>query len=314
MVDLVVDAHDGIKLSVRDHGGEGPPVVLLHGAGAHLVSVGYLARQLRDFHVVSMDQRWSGRSGDSDRYDWADLVRDVEAVVGALGLENPAVIGHSWGGMIAAHYGRAHPEAPGVVNLDGHGLVPDPALFDGMSEEEARAALGEIDQINQIEMGSAGASGDESWYQDARNALLAPLITSGMKPTIVDDFARRSFVKVGDGIYTTRPAPTLYSGLEGDLGLFDLYREVGCPLLVLDASRSAPTGRRALDAQMAAYRRGLTKVLASLGAEVPNLTVVHLPDADHQSIVAGDAAQVAQIVRRFVRPADPEPGNEVDTG
>jgi hypothetical protein len=51
---------------------------------------------------------------------------------------------------------------------------------------------------------------------------------------------------------------------------------------------------------MASYRRGLSKALAALDAEVANLTVVHLPDVDHQSIVGRDAVEVAGIVRHFI--------------
>jgi hypothetical protein len=58
---------------------------------------------------------------------------------------------------------------------------------------------------------------------------------------------------------------------------------------------------------MAAYRRGLTKALAALEAEVSNLAVVHLPDADHQSIIGRDAAQVAEIVRTFLTTAPRTP-------
>src|SRR5688572_18815296 len=110
VTDLFVDAHDGIRLAVRDHGGDGRPLVLLHGAGTHLLSLEQLAANLSDFRVVATDVRWSGWSGDSPVYDWRDLVRDVESVIDALSLDAPVVAGHSWGGMIAAHYGVAHPE------------------------------------------------------------------------------------------------------------------------------------------------------------------------------------------------------------
>ncbi|MEV1118883.1 alpha/beta hydrolase [Actinosynnema sp. NPDC049800] len=36
--------------------------------------------------------------------------------------DNPAVLGTSLGGMIAALWGRRHPECPALINIDGHGV------------------------------------------------------------------------------------------------------------------------------------------------------------------------------------------------
>ena len=313
MRDFFVDAHDGIRLAARDHGGDGPELVLLHGAGSHLGGVGYLARHLRDFHVVSMDARWSGWSGDADTYDWGDLVRDVEAVRDAAGLTNPSVVGHSWGGMIAAHYGAAHPEAPAVVNLDGHGVARDPALFDGLSPDEVVTALADLDELRQTEIGASIRTGDEAWYRQQAETMAAQLGASGLKPALVEEFVARSFADHGDGTFSARPAPTLLEGLVGDLGLFDLYRRVRCPLLVLDTPKATSLGQAHLDAHFLAYRRGLTKALDALAAEVPTLTVVHLPHVDHQSIAAQDAPEVAEVVRRFVQSASASASASEDT-
>src|SRR4051794_9009845 len=93
MTDLFVDAADGVALAVRDEAGNGSPVILLHGLGDHLLSVERLSVALRAWHrVVSMDLRWSGRSGSSSTFSWDVLVDDVEAVRAALDLGSALVV------------------------------------------------------------------------------------------------------------------------------------------------------------------------------------------------------------------------------
>ncbi|GCE29645.1 hypothetical protein KDA_51290 [Dictyobacter alpinus] len=45
-------------------------------------------------------------------------MNDLEAVIAHVGLDNPFVIGHSLGGLVATLYGARHPDCRGVVNLE----------------------------------------------------------------------------------------------------------------------------------------------------------------------------------------------------
>ncbi len=304
--DLWVDASDGVRLAVRDHGGSGPDVVLLHGAGTHLLSLAWLVAELDGFRIATADARWSGQSGDSDTYDWARLVHDVEAIIEQLGLDAPVVAGHSWGGMIAAHYGAAHPEARAVVNIDGHG-AGDPSLYDGLDEAEAEAAIEVVTAGNDL-FGDAPVEGDAEWLEGVRGAVELMTRMMGVPEDDVAAFVDRSFVDLGDGRWARRPSPTLYAGLRGDLRLFDLYRRVECPLQII--SCPAPLGfvPPAMVDVLAAYRRGLARALDELAAERPKVTTTTLDGVDHLSAVADDAPAVAQAMRSFmtsvgVRPA-----------
>ena len=302
MPDRFVDTKDGIRIAVRDHGGSGPDLLFLHGAGSHLLSLFNLVRKFEgDFRVVTMDARWSGQSGDSDTYDWDDLVGDVDAVVEQLGLQRPVVGGHSWGGMIAAHWGAAHPEARGVINLDGHGSG-DPSLYDEISPEEYEATRARM-QMTGAPIPTDN-EGDAAWYEQARTEGRAISEMLGVPADLVEEFTDRNFVEVAPGRWRRHPSPTLMTGLQGDLRLFDLYRRIECPLQIFNCTAAAPGLPDDIVSFMAAYRRGLTRALRALAEARPSVDVVVLPEFHHNSVLARGAKFAAAEIKRFVATLD----------
>jgi proline iminopeptidase len=69
----------------------------------------YMERRLR---VVYLDQRGSGHSERPPSGDYAivTLVEDIEALRRELGVPKIALIGHSFGGLLALEYGAKYPE------------------------------------------------------------------------------------------------------------------------------------------------------------------------------------------------------------
>ncbi|GIG60548.1 alpha/beta hydrolase [Longispora fulva] len=136
--DIAVAAE--VPIVVRDHGGEGPDVVLLHGGGRTLEDWRWVVPHLQNAgrRVVAMDLRGHGHSGRAP-WTWDGAVADLEAVVDQLGLDRPTVIGHSLGGMLATLWAVRHPECPLAVNVEGFGAPRGPEDFD-LPADEAKAA------------------------------------------------------------------------------------------------------------------------------------------------------------------------------
>jgi N-formylmaleamate deformylase len=103
---------NGVRLRYY-RGGGGAPVVLVHGLTDRASYWDRLARALaEDYAVVLYDSRGHGESDPSPGgYTLATLAADLLALGRALGLERPAVIGHSMGGSTAA---LAAAETPGM--------------------------------------------------------------------------------------------------------------------------------------------------------------------------------------------------------
>lgn len=75
--------------------------------------------------MVYLDQRGSGRSERpwTGEYSMEMLVKDVEGLRQALGAEQIALIGHSFGTMLALEYAAEYPEHVSRVVLAA--TVPD---------------------------------------------------------------------------------------------------------------------------------------------------------------------------------------------
>lgn len=114
--DLLVE-RDGRAVRVRDFGGDGPPLLLWHGSGCDATVWEALVPHLRGVRVLAQDLPGHGRSS-LEQLTVADAIADADAVVSALRLRSPVVVGHSMGGWAALHFAATR-ECRALVCLDG---------------------------------------------------------------------------------------------------------------------------------------------------------------------------------------------------
>lgn len=101
---------DARRLAYRE-AGRGPALVLLHGIGSSSASWRSQLRALSDrFHVIAWDA--PGYGGSDPLPPEAPTPHDYAAALlelaNALGLLRFALLGHSWGALIAASFARHH--------------------------------------------------------------------------------------------------------------------------------------------------------------------------------------------------------------
>jgi pimeloyl-ACP methyl ester carboxylesterase len=102
---------NGTSISFK-RSGEGPPLLLLHGAEAdHSMFDAFGPLLASDFTVIAYDQRDSGGTNNPPTpYGLEELADDAAGLIAALGFERANVFGTSLGGVIAQVLAARHPE------------------------------------------------------------------------------------------------------------------------------------------------------------------------------------------------------------
>ena len=135
--------HDGVTIHAVV-GGEGPPLLLLHGhPQTHVIWHKVAGELARHFTVVATDLRGYGDSGkpaglpDHGNYSKRTMAADQLAVMRALGFERFRVLAHDRGARVAHRLAVDHPHAvEKLVTLD---IAPTLAMYAQTNEAFARA-------------------------------------------------------------------------------------------------------------------------------------------------------------------------------
>ena len=174
-VDRIVQ-RDGRAVHIRDFGGEGPLLMLWHGAGCDVSAWEAMVPYLDSFRVIAQDLPGHGLSP-IDRFSVAEAVSDSRAVVDELGLGKPFLVGHSMGGLAALHYAATSP-CRALVCLDGptsldyaeHRLRPDHNAF-VPDPPDVAADLGSLPCPTMIVLCRGSSERDEAWMVPFRTGL-----------------------------------------------------------------------------------------------------------------------------------------------
>lgn len=105
---------NGITLNYSDTGGDGRPVVLIHGWPLSCASWSEQIPALTDagYRVVAYDRRGSGASDKPESgYDYDTLTADLAGLLDGLDLKDATLVGFSMGGGEVARYLGTHGEA-----------------------------------------------------------------------------------------------------------------------------------------------------------------------------------------------------------
>jgi pimeloyl-ACP methyl ester carboxylesterase len=177
-------AADGLRGTIS---GEGIPVVLLHGLTAtrRYVVMGSRALERSGHRVLNYDARGHGQSSPG-KYEYADLARDIEAVMDAAGFDAAVLAGASMGAHTIVRFALEHPERVAAAALITPAHDPDADLSDRIAHYDALSdglRSGGVD-------GFLAAYGDppvpEKWLDTVRTILCQRLSAHDHPEAVAD--------------------------------------------------------------------------------------------------------------------------------
>lgn len=288
-----ITVENDVKLEVLDWGGTGRPLVFLAGLGATAHVFDDFAPKLTpEFHVYGITRRGFGASSHPDAGYLADrLGDDVIAVLDALHLERPVLVGHSIAGEELSSVGSRHPErVAGLIYLDAayQHAFHDPDL------EEVLKGAPHAPQLPPIPAATdAERENFHTWALRLKNLY-------GLDPPESEYHETREVTP--EGHVGDMKANKALEVTEGE----EQYTDIRVPALAIYAiphdqgpyvkAHTTPEALAAIDARDAA---AATEQARAFQAGVPSARVVILPHANHYVFMSNEA-DVLREMRAFL--------------
>jgi pimeloyl-ACP methyl ester carboxylesterase len=290
-----VAVDQGVKLEVLDWGGpSGPQVrtlVMLAGNGntAHVFDQ-FVQKLTGPYHVYGITRRGFGAStAPTSGYGADRLGDDVLAVLDALNIDKPILVGHSIAGEELSSIGSRHPDrVAGLVYLDSgyayafydsaRGDVWIDSLEVRRKLEQLRCCDGAQDPQKVRELLESALPQFEKVLQEQ---LKMPAPPPGPDAASGDTGAARAILD-GEQKYTRIPVPIL--------AIYALPHDLGRQAPATAEGRAAQAAVEEVigGAQVAAFERGL-----------PSARVVRIPKADHY-VFQSNEAEVLREMNAFI--------------
>lgn len=221
-------------------GGEGPPLLLLHGyPETHVMWHRVAPRLAEAFTVVAADLRGYGDSGTppSDpghrAYSKRAMAADQVEVMGKLGFERFQVVGHDRGGRVTHRMCLDFPDR--VLRAAVLDIVPTPHVFEAADQRIARRYYHWFFLSQPEPLPERLIGGDPEFYLGTKVASWG-VGTDWLPPEVREEYLR--FFRRPENIHATCEDYRAGATIDLEDHAADRDRRVRCPLLVLWGARA----------------------------------------------------------------------------
>ena len=211
---------NGIRIHYWRSGGNRPPMVMAHGSSDDGLCWTNLAKEIQDsYDIIMFDARGHGLSDPPTPSDPADVqVEDLAALIRALKLERPILMGHSMGSASVAQFAARYPDVPRAVILEDPALVRPATPATGAATptvEQRQATILARNNMSEQELVAGCMKNSPKWGQSEcefwapskrRHHPGTAAIGTGARPPMTE-----LFVKI------TAPTLILKADAQGDL-------------------------------------------------------------------------------------------------
>ncbi|MCW2989790.1 MAG: hypothetical protein JWM73_384 [Solirubrobacterales bacterium] len=261
-----------------DERGQGLPLFVLHGGpGLDHTMFGDLLDPLGDAcRLLFVDQRGQGRSGPSDPGTWtlSRMAADVSALAAALELDRYAVLGHSFGAIVAVQHAVDFSGQP-VATIISSGVASDRLL---MRTVEAGLAAFEPVELRDVVTSSWEREQTVTSPEEVLELLADQLpfhFRDPLDPRIAELRAR-----LADGVYSPDVLRHFASEGYGGIDVVDRLPDVRHPVLVL-------AGR--------ADRTCSIEAAEEIAAGVPDAQLVIFEQSGHMTFIEENAPYLRAV-------------------
>ena len=269
-----------LRMRYLDWGGDGPPILALHG----LASTGHwyeliAALLSNEYRIIAPDQRGHGKTTQAESgYDWPTLASDAAGLMDSLDIDQASVLGHSWGGHVASSLAANRPERVNkLVMIEGGFLdarLGDEPTWESFSHRvRPRNVTGNREEfLDRLRVQLA-----DCWSDDLER-IVQTMVYEDEEGQIQDILRPQNHAQVIRTMWDYPPSAVLPN--------------VNCPTLIVPAG---PTPERA-DSDFAQRRRLMVESATNY---LKNCRVDWIPETIHD-IGYHKPVELAQVIREFL--------------
>lgn len=269
----------GLRVRYLDWGGDGEPVMLMHGLASSANWYELVASHLRHkYRLFAADARGHGQTTQAaSGYDWQSLSEDGIGLMDHLGVSRAAVFGHSWGATAALNVAARFPDRVTALGLIDGGVGRQTGPRQPWEVVKAGVRPRDVSGTRQQFLDRLRSQLSLCW-NDQIERIVQTMVYEDNEGQIQDILRPENHLRVRRAMWE-EPASEFYS-------------RIACPTVLIPAG---PTSERA-DSERARQKEA---GVAAAEKAIPNCRVRWIPETVHD-IGYHKPEELARVMDEFL--------------